>query len=138
VGRLAAQMTVIANDLPGFGLTSAAWSGVPSTPAGFARVLAVFLRELGHDVTHVADNSVGGWTALETVPGGEDSLAYLDALRWAYRANASAIPTYLDVMFSRPAGRVYALRFESPSAPVHLRGSRRRWFASVIEVGIFK
>jgi pimeloyl-ACP methyl ester carboxylesterase len=66
VERLAARMTVIAVDLPGFGasppLTSA---GPPPAPAGFAGVLTDFLGQLGHSTAHIAGHSVGGWTALE-------------------------------------------------------------------------
>jgi pimeloyl-ACP methyl ester carboxylesterase len=62
---LAAHRTVIAVDLPGFGFSPTRTSGPPPTPAGYARVLAELLRELGYDRAHVAGNSVGGWTALE-------------------------------------------------------------------------
>ena len=73
-GLLAADRTVVAVDLPGFGLSPripdlGTLPGVapdtPPTPAGFARVLAALVRNLGHDTVHVAGNSVGGWTALE-------------------------------------------------------------------------
>jgi pimeloyl-ACP methyl ester carboxylesterase len=65
VGRLAARRIVITVDLPGFGLSPPVQPGTPPTPAGFARILADFLREIRHDAAHVAGNSVGGWTALE-------------------------------------------------------------------------
>ena len=74
VGRLAAGRTVIAVDLPGFGLSPRISElgalpevppDAPPTPAGFALVLAALIRRLGHETVHVAGNSVGGWTALE-------------------------------------------------------------------------
>ncbi len=58
VDRLAARRTVICVDLPGFGLSPRMKPGTPPTPIGFARVLAGFLRELGHHTAHVAGNSV--------------------------------------------------------------------------------
>ncbi len=49
VGRLAARRTVVAVDLPGFGLTPAVRSGVPPTLVNFARVLAEEVRQLRYD-----------------------------------------------------------------------------------------
>jgi pimeloyl-ACP methyl ester carboxylesterase len=66
VERLAARMSVIAVDLPGFGASPPLTpSGPPPDPAGFAGALTDFLGQLGHPTAHIAGNSVGGWTALE-------------------------------------------------------------------------
>jgi pimeloyl-ACP methyl ester carboxylesterase len=85
---LAARRTVIAVDLPGFGFSPPMTSGPPPTPAGYARVLADLLRELGYDSAHVAGNSVGGWTALEVAKLGvaRSVVALAPAGLWARRA----------------------------------------------------
>jgi pimeloyl-ACP methyl ester carboxylesterase len=85
---LAARRTVIAVDLPGFGFSLPMTSGPPPTPAGYARVLADLLRELGYDSAHVAGNSVGGWTALEVAKLGvaRSVVALAPAGLWARRA----------------------------------------------------
>jgi pimeloyl-ACP methyl ester carboxylesterase len=62
---LQAQRDVIAVDLPGHGGSAPIASHLAPAPAGFARVLAALLDELGVDAVHAAGNSVGGWTALE-------------------------------------------------------------------------
>jgi pimeloyl-ACP methyl ester carboxylesterase len=62
--RLAAQRSLLLVDLPGHGESPAPRSA-PSTPSGYAEILAGVLDELGHPSVHVAGNSVGGWTALE-------------------------------------------------------------------------
>ena len=88
VERLAARITVIAVDLPGFGasppLTSA---GPPPDPAGFAGVLTDFLGRLGHPTAHFAGHSVGGWTALEMAKLGaaRSVVALSPAGLWARR-----------------------------------------------------
>jgi len=88
VERLAARITVIAVDLPGFGasppLTSA---GPPPDPAGFAGVLTDFLGRLGHPIAHFAGHSVGGWTALEMAKLGaaRSVVALSPAGLWARR-----------------------------------------------------
>jgi pimeloyl-ACP methyl ester carboxylesterase len=56
---------VIAVDLPGHGASPLPDDGTPPDPAGFARVVAGFLDELGIETAHLAGNSLGGWTALE-------------------------------------------------------------------------
>ena len=63
--RLAGQRDVLVPDLPGHGASAPPPEGTPHTPAGYARLLAELLDELGIATAHVAGNSVGGWTALE-------------------------------------------------------------------------
>ena len=88
VSLLAAHRTVIAVDLPGFGFSPPMTSGPPPTPAGYARVLADLLGELGYDSAHVAGNSVGGWTALEIakLDMARSVVALSPAGLWARRA----------------------------------------------------
>ncbi|HWH20636.1 MAG TPA: alpha/beta fold hydrolase, partial [Solirubrobacterales bacterium] len=62
--RLAARRSLLLVDLPGHG-ESPSPRGAPSTPIGYAAILAAVLDELGHQKVDVAGNSVGGWTALE-------------------------------------------------------------------------
>ena len=112
VGRLAAHVTVIAVDLPGFGLTPPLRSGVPPTPAGFARVLADFLRELGCDGAHVVGNSVGGWTALEMAKRGAArsvvALSSAGLWRWeADTASAEDLVTYINSVWNGASERAF-------------------------------
>lgn len=60
---LTTSFDVIAVDLPGHGDSPVSHDGVD--PAGFARVLANFMDELGIATAHLVGNSLGGWTALE-------------------------------------------------------------------------
>lgn len=62
---LAAERDVIAIDLPGHGESPLGPEGFPPTPAGYARVVADLLEELGLRTIDIAGNSVGAWTALE-------------------------------------------------------------------------
>ena len=69
VPMLAAQRTVVAIDLPGFGRTPPL-TGVTPTPAALAQAVADGLAALdlphgGDGRVHVAGNSLGGWVALE-------------------------------------------------------------------------
>src|SRR5579875_2965372 len=74
VGRLAAERTVLAVDLPGFGQSPPL--AVPSpTPAALAEAVADWLARLqvprdGEGRVHVAGNSLGGWIALELAQRG--------------------------------------------------------------------
>ena len=124
VHLLAARRTVIAVDLPGFGFSPPMTSGPPPTPAGYARVLADLLRELGYDSAHVAGNSVGGWTALEAAKLGVARLvvALAPAGLWAQRAPVYAglsvsltrlscrlLDPLMPALLSRPLGRRLAM-----------------------------
>jgi pimeloyl-ACP methyl ester carboxylesterase len=69
VPALAAERTVVALDLPGFGRTPALTGATP-TPAALARALAQGVAALDLPRTadgrvHVAGNSLGGWVGLE-------------------------------------------------------------------------
>lgn len=69
VPALAAERTVIALDLPGFGRTPPL-TEVSPTPAALAEAVAAGLAELelprnGDGRVHVAGNSLGGWVGLE-------------------------------------------------------------------------
>jgi pimeloyl-ACP methyl ester carboxylesterase len=106
VDRLGARRAVIAVDLPGFGLSPRMKSGTSPTPAGFARVLAGFLQELGHHTAHVAGNSVGGWTALEMAKLGvtRSVVALAPAGLWA--ARRTPLYTGLSVSATRLSCRL--------------------------------
>lgn len=69
VPALAAERTVIALDLPGFGRTPPL-TGTAPTPAALANAVAEGLESLdlprdGNGRVHVAGNSLGGWIGLE-------------------------------------------------------------------------
>jgi pimeloyl-ACP methyl ester carboxylesterase len=65
LGLLEPQRDVIAVDLPGHGGSGPLAPHLAAAPAGFARIFAALLDELGVEHAHVAGNSLGGWTALE-------------------------------------------------------------------------
>jgi pimeloyl-ACP methyl ester carboxylesterase len=62
--RLAAQRTVVAVDMPGFG-GSPPLGGVTPAPAALARAVVSGLAGVVEAPFHVAGNSLGGWVALE-------------------------------------------------------------------------
>ena len=121
VERLAARMSVIAVDLPGFGASPPLTpSGPPPDPAGFAGVLTEFLGRLGHPTAHIAGNSVGGWTALEMAKLGaaRSVVALSPAGLWARRAPLYDVISFrgtrllcrlldplLPALLARPLGR---------------------------------
>jgi pimeloyl-ACP methyl ester carboxylesterase len=121
VERLAARMTVIAVDLPGFGASPPLTpSGPPPDPAGFAGVLTEFLGQLGHPTAHIAGNSVGGWTALEMAKLGaaRSVVALSPAGLWARRSPLYDVLSFrgtrllcrlldplLPALLARPLGR---------------------------------
>ncbi|MDP9486728.1 MAG: alpha/beta hydrolase [Actinomycetota bacterium] len=124
VRLLATRRTVIAVDLPGFGLSPPVTPGIPPTPAGFAGVLADLLRRLGHHSAHVAGNSVGGWTALEMAKLGaaRSVVALSPAGLWARRAPlydvlslrgtrrfSRLFDPVMPALLSRPLGRKLAM-----------------------------
>jgi pimeloyl-ACP methyl ester carboxylesterase len=63
--RLAQQRTVIALDLPGFGLSPMPQPPRPAGAGSLAVLVAEFLATEGIEAPHVAGNSLGGWIALE-------------------------------------------------------------------------
>jgi pimeloyl-ACP methyl ester carboxylesterase len=65
IPMLADRFDVLAVDLPGFGSSEPAPTGVEPTPAGLAEMVADVLDQLGVATPHVAGNSLGGWVALE-------------------------------------------------------------------------
>src|SRR5215204_485018 len=121
VERLAARMSVIAVDLPGFGASPPLTpSGPPPDPAGFAGVLTEFLGRLGHPTAHIAGNSVGGGTALEMAKLGaaRSVVALSPAGLWARRAPLYDVISFrgtrllcrlldplLPALLARPLGR---------------------------------
>ncbi len=68
--RLAAERTVIALDLPGFGESPLPAAGLPPGVASLTRLVLEFIDQLGLDRPHVAGNSLGGQIALELAKTG--------------------------------------------------------------------
>jgi pimeloyl-ACP methyl ester carboxylesterase len=62
---LAAELDVIAVDLPGFGHSPALPEGVSPSPQALAGAVAGLLDELDLERAHLVGNSLGGWVALE-------------------------------------------------------------------------
>lgn len=78
VGLLEPHRELLLVDLPGHGESEPPPDGVPHTPIGYAAVLDGVLEKLELESTHVAGNSVGGWTALELAKRGRaDSVVAL-------------------------------------------------------------
>ncbi len=68
--RLAAERTVIAVDLPGFGRSPGLPDGTPYTAESLADAVESFCALLGVRDPHVAGNSLGGYLALELASRG--------------------------------------------------------------------
>ncbi|MEU8251497.1 alpha/beta fold hydrolase [Nonomuraea sp. NPDC048916] len=68
--RLAASRTVIALDLPGFGVSPGLPDGTPYTAETLADAVESFCALLGVREPHVAGNSLGGYIALELASRG--------------------------------------------------------------------
>ncbi|MFI7640974.1 alpha/beta fold hydrolase [Nonomuraea sp. NPDC049400] len=68
--RLAASRTVIAIDLPGFGVSPGLPEGIPYTAESLADAVESFCARLGVREPHVAGNSLGGYIALELASRG--------------------------------------------------------------------
>ncbi|NUP02136.1 MAG: alpha/beta fold hydrolase [Nonomuraea sp.] len=68
--RLAAHHTVIAVDLPGFGVSPRLPAGIPYTAESLADAVESFCALLGIREPHVAGNSLGGYIALELAARG--------------------------------------------------------------------
>lgn len=122
--RLALHHDVIAVDLPGHGESPLSADGTPPDAAGFARVLAGFMDELGIETAHLVGNSLGGWTALELAklgrarsviclspaglwrgPAPRYDVALFRVSRWLARTLLPAAP----VLLASPAGRTLLL-----------------------------
>jgi pimeloyl-ACP methyl ester carboxylesterase len=119
--RLAASRTVIAVDLPGFGVSPPLPDGLPYTAESLADAVESFCSLLGVREPHVAGNSLGGYLALELASRGvvrtatalspagfwsRAELAYAQAALRAMRASAAAMPPDgLAGMAEDPIGR---------------------------------
>ncbi|MER6576433.1 alpha/beta fold hydrolase [Nonomuraea sp. NPDC001023] len=68
--RLAADHTVIAVDLPGFGVSPRLPTGTPYTAESLADAVESFCALLGIREPHVVGNSLGGYIALELASRG--------------------------------------------------------------------
>jgi pimeloyl-ACP methyl ester carboxylesterase len=68
--RLATSHTVIAVDLPGFGVSPGLPDGIPYTAESLADAVESFCALLGIREPHVAGNSLGGYIALELAARG--------------------------------------------------------------------
>ncbi|NRQ30743.1 alpha/beta fold hydrolase [Nonomuraea sp. NN258] len=105
--RLAAERTVIAVDLPGFGVSPGLPDGIPYTPEALADAVESFCALLGIREPHVAGNSLGGYVALELASRGGvrtatalspagfwtgPELLYCQAVLRAMRASARSMP----------------------------------------------
>ncbi|MDF2708273.1 MAG: alpha/beta hydrolase fold protein [Nonomuraea muscovyensis] len=119
--RLAASRTVIAVDLPGFGVSPPLPPGTPYTAESLADAVESFCTLIGVREPHVAGNSLGGYLALELASRGvvrtatalspagfwsRAELAYCQAALRALRAAAAAIPPQWLVRAAEdPVGR---------------------------------
>ncbi|MFB4283483.1 MULTISPECIES: alpha/beta fold hydrolase [unclassified Nonomuraea] len=105
--RLAAARTVIAVDLPGFGVSPALPDRIPYTAESLADAVESFCALLGVREPHVAGNSLGGYIALELASRGvvrtatalspagfwsRSELLYCQAMLRTLRASARSLP----------------------------------------------
>ncbi|MGR6924162.1 alpha/beta fold hydrolase [[Actinomadura] parvosata] len=105
--RLAAARTVIAVDLPGFGVSPELPPDIPYTAESLADAVESFCARLGIRDPAVAGNSLGGYVALELASRGvvrsavalspisfwtRAELLYCQALLRAMRASARSLP----------------------------------------------
>ncbi|MFC5822725.1 alpha/beta fold hydrolase [Nonomuraea insulae] len=116
--RLAAERTVIAVDLPGFGVSPGLPDGIPYTAESLADAVESFCALLGIREPHVAGNSLGGYIALELASRGvvrtatalspagfwtRPELLYCQAVLRALRASArSMTPSQLAMTAENP------------------------------------
>jgi pimeloyl-ACP methyl ester carboxylesterase len=148
VPALAAQFTVIAVDLPGFGDSRPLPAHIEPTPAALAAAAARLLDELGVTSPHLAGNSLGGWVALELAairpadsltllsPAGlwhGDTPVYnrvsLRATRWLARHAAGLLSRLVNYRLGRALilgqthGRPTRLSAEYARAAIHATGT---------------
>nr|WP_311132405.1 alpha/beta hydrolase [Nonomuraea gerenzanensis]SBO91962.1 N-formylglutamate deformylase [Nonomuraea gerenzanensis] len=105
--RLAARHTVIAVDLPGFGVSPELPPGIPYTAESLADAVESFCARLGIREPAVAGNSLGGYIALELASRGvvrsavalspvafwsRAELLYCQAMLRVMRATARSMP----------------------------------------------
>ncbi|MBT2234355.1 alpha/beta fold hydrolase [Nonomuraea sp. NEAU-A123] len=119
--RLAASRTVIAIDLPGFGVSPGLPDAIPYTAESLADAVESFCALLGVRDPHVAGNSLGGYVALELASRGvvttatalspagfwsRSELLYCQAVLRALRATARSLPPEQAVWLAEnPMGR---------------------------------
>ncbi|MFD1537366.1 alpha/beta fold hydrolase [Nonomuraea guangzhouensis] len=119
--RLAVSRTVIAIDLPGFGVSPGLPDAIPYTAESLADAVESFCALLGVRDPHVAGNSLGGYIALELASRGvvttatalspagfwtRPELLYCQAVLRALRATARALPPEQAVRLAEhPLGR---------------------------------
>ncbi|MEU7741860.1 alpha/beta fold hydrolase [Nonomuraea sp. NPDC049158] len=119
--RLAASRTVIAIDLPGFGVSPGLPEGTPYTAESLADAVESFCALLGVREPHVAGNSLGGYIALELASRGvvrtatalspagfwsRSELLYCRSVLRALRATARALPPEQAIgLAENPLGR---------------------------------
>jgi pimeloyl-ACP methyl ester carboxylesterase len=119
--RLAASRTVIAIDLPGFGVSPGLPDTIPYTAESLADAVESFCALLGVRDPHVAGNSLGGYVALELASRGvvttatalspagfwsRPELLYCQAVLRALRATARSLPPEQAVRLAEnPIGR---------------------------------
>ncbi|GGO68043.1 alpha/beta fold hydrolase [Nonomuraea cavernae] len=119
--RLAASRTVIALDLPGFGVSPGLPHGTPYTAETLADAVESFCALLGVREPHVAGNSLGGYIALELASRGvvrtatalspagfwsRPELLYCQTVLRGVRASATSMPPEQAIKVAEnPIGR---------------------------------